>query len=314
MDKSGILYIYGPVLSRRLGFSLGIDLFASLGKTCNFNCIYCQLGKTNKKTAKRFYCIDLERLKKELKETINKTQDIDYISISGSGEPTLHKDLDKIVSEIKKITGYKYPVCLITNSSLLYRKDLVKELKEIDLIIPSLDAAREQTFKKINRANVNLKKIIKGLINLRKEFRGKIWLEIMLIGGLNDTKEEIEEFKKIIEKIKPDKIHLNLPIRPTADKIKFPGKKNLNLFKKILGKNVEVVSYPDKELREKYSESIREVITNYLRRRPATLEDFEKIFDIGKKIILENLKELIKEKKIESKVYNRKKYFVIKND
>ena len=314
MKDLEFFYIYGPVLSRRLGFSLGIDLFASLGKTCNFNCIYCQLGRTVKKTNKRFYCIDLDRLKRELKEAIERTPNIDYISLSGSGEPTLHKDLDRIVSEIKKTTDYKYPVCLITNSSLLYRKDIIKELKDIDLIIPSLDSAREKTFKKINRANISLKKIIKGLINLRKEFKKKIWLEIMVIGGLNDTKEEIEELKKIIEKIKPDKIHINLPIRPTPTKIKFPKKTSLSLFKKILGKNVEVVSFLDKRLKSGYSESIKEVIVNYLKRRPATLDDFEKVFDINKKIISENLKSLVKEKKIISKIYNKRRYFVIKND
>jgi len=236
------VYLYGPVRSRRLGFSLGVDLFPK--KICSFDCLYCQLGKTQKTTLKRFHCVDLPRLLKGLKKAVKKAPKINYITLSGSGEPTLHKNLDKIISAIKKSTGRRYPVCMITNSSLLHRKGVRQELKAADLIIPSLDAASAKNFYKINRPHrkVSFKKIIDGLMALRKEFKGQIWLEIMVMAGINDTIKEAKKFRQIIGKIKPDKVQLNLPVRPAGQKIKLPSSKRIDLIKKIINFNAEVVS------------------------------------------------------------------------
>src|SRR4030042_422131 len=132
-------YFYGPVPSRRLGFSLGVDLFPE--KICNFNCLYCQLGKTEKKVLQRQQHVDIPEFKRQLQAVLQTKPTIDYITISGSGEPTLHKNLDKVISAIKTIASKAYPVCVITNSSLLHRAEVCKELKKADLIIPSLNAA-----------------------------------------------------------------------------------------------------------------------------------------------------------------------------
>ena len=235
-------YFYGPVPSRRLGFSLGVNLTPK--KLCTFNCVYCQLGETTKKTIKRFFYVDPVELKKELTKIVNRNPKIDYISISGSGEPTLHKGLDKIIDTIRETTNNKYRVCVITNSSLLYKKEVRKELEKADLIIPSLDAATEESFSRIDKPHkqITLKKIVDGLINLRKEFKGKIWLEIMILGGINDSLKEAGIFKKLVAKIKPDKVQLNLPIRPAGASIALPDYERVKKIKKIIGKKCEIVS------------------------------------------------------------------------
>ncbi len=303
-------YFYGPVSSRRLGFSLGVDLFPK--KTCSFNCIYCQLGKTSKKTLRRLSFANLYKLRKELREILRKKPKIDYITISGSGEPTLHKNLDKIISLIKKETKNNYPICVITNSSLLYRKDVRKELRKADLLIPSLDSASPQLFKKINRphSKISLSKIIKGLISLRKEFKGKIWLEIMLVKGLNDTLGEAKKIKKVVEKIAPDKIHLNLPTRPTPTKIPIPNYKKLGKIKKILGKKASIVISFLKTKQKRYNHNIKENILEFLRRRPADLEELSLSLGENPSLVIKYLNTLLKEKKIKKISHKRRRVFL----
>jgi wyosine [tRNA(Phe)-imidazoG37] synthetase (radical SAM superfamily) len=197
----------------------------------------------------------------ELKKVIRRKLKIDYITMSGSGEPTLHKDLDKIISSLKKVTSNKIPICLITNSSLLYRKKVRLELKEADLIIPSLDGATSGVFAKINKqdSKVGFQKVIQGLVALRKEFKGKIWLEIMLIKGINDSALQAQAFKKIIQKIKPDKVQLNLPVRPSRLKVNLPELKKVKMFKRILGKSAKIVAnFPNQETGD----------LNFLKKRP----------------------------------------------
>ncbi|MCF7907906.1 MAG: radical SAM protein [Candidatus Omnitrophica bacterium] len=235
-------YFYGPVFSRRLGFSLGVDLFPR--KTCSFDCIYCQLGRNTKKVTRRISCVELAKLKQELKTIIKKKLRIDFITISGSGEPTLHKDLNKIIKVIKTTTNNKYSVCVITNSSLLYRKDVRKELRAADVIIPSLDAASAKVFHKINKPykGADLNKLSQGIVKLSQEFKGQIWLEVMLVKGINDNLSEIKKLKKIIEKISPSRVQLNLPVRPAAVKVNLPSAKKLVQIRKIIGFDAEVVS------------------------------------------------------------------------
>jgi len=303
-------YFYGPVPSRRLGFSLGVDLTSP--KVCSFECIYCQLGATPHKTTRRFSAIDLGKLKKELRTILKRHPHIDYITISGSGEPTLHKNLDKIISVIKKVGRNKYPVCVITNSSLLYRKDVRRELKKADLIIPSLDAATPATFKRINRPHksINLNKIVKGLIALRKEFKGKIWLEIMLLKGVNDSLKEAKKFKELVREIKPDKIQLNLPIRPTAQKVSFPDKKRIGEIKKILGKNVEVATVLSKKTRKKFYPGAKHDIVKFLKRRPATIKDLAQSLRLHYNEVLKCIDMLIADKKVREYRHEGRKYFI----
>ena len=302
-------YFYGPVPSRRLGFSLGLDLTPK--KKCSFDCIYCQLGRTGKKTIRRFSYINFKKLENELRQIIKKKTKIDYVTISGSGEPTLHKNIDRIIRKIKKITKGKIPVCVITNSSLLYNAAVRKELKEADLIIPSLDGASPATFRKINRPHksITFKRVVDGLIKLRKEFKGKIWLEVMLIKGINDNVSEARKLKELIERIKPDKVQLNLPIRPAPEKISVPSFKSVSRIKKIINRKIEAVSASkDKKQNRTYKDADKQIV-KYLKRRPANLDDLMKSLGLNCSEIIKHLADLLDEGKIKSSVHGKKRYF-----
>lgn len=304
-------YCYGPVPSRRLGFSLGVDLIPK--KTCSFDCIYCQAGRTDSKIIRRNFYVNIPALKQELTAIIKKKPKIDYVTFSGAGEPTLHKDLDKIIRIIKKVTKKKYPLCLITNASLLSRKSVRRELKEVDLIVPSLDASCPEVFQKMNRPypGISFQKVVRGLVQLRKEFLGKIWLEIMLVKGVNDSLADAVKFRELIDKIKPDKVQLNFPVRPAPVKLRLPADKRIKEIKKILGSNVEIAEYSHQEKQNSFATSRDFEILKYLRRRPATLEDLGIFLKADVSEIKKILKSMLKNRDVKEYSCRDKKYFVI---
>lgn len=237
-------YIYGPVQSRRLGLSLGVSLAPY--KICNFDCIYCQLGRSNELTETREEYVNIEDILGELKSwfsnNVQEATNLNYITISGLGEPTLHKEIGKLIAEIKKITPQ--PLAVITNASLLNDAQVRKDLLGADLIVPSLDTIIPETFLRINRPfpGLRIDEIINGLIGLRREFQGKIWLEVMLVRGVNDSLSQIRKLKDIVDKINPDKIQLNSPVRTTAEANVFPAsKRKLEKTREILGPKCEII-------------------------------------------------------------------------
>jgi len=237
-------YVYGPVKSRRLGLSLGISLTPY--KICDFDCIYCQLGKTGEPTAARKEYVKIEDILSELKSwvqnNIEEAKNLNYITISGSGEPTLNTNIGEVISQIKKIATL--PVAVITNASLLNDTEVRKALLGADLIVPSLDTVIPEIFKQIDQPHPDIKieEIINGLISLRKEFRGKIWLEVMIVKGVNDDSGQIRKLKDIIDKINPDKVQINSPVRATTEEDVFPAnKKRLEKIKEILGDKCEII-------------------------------------------------------------------------
>lgn len=237
-------YIYGPVKSRRLGSSLGISITPF--KYCTLDCVYCQLSKTTQFTLERKEYIKAKNILIELKQFLKDYPDIkkiDYITLSGSGEPLLNSAIKEIISGIKKLTDI--PVALITNSVLLTDKKVRKEILDLDLIVPSLDAITQDVFEKIDRpmkSNIKIQDIVDALIVFRKEFKGKIWLEVMLVKDLNDKLKYIKEFKEVIKKIAPDKIQLNIASRPPSEPwVKIPSKQRLKAIKAILGKNCQLI-------------------------------------------------------------------------
>ncbi|MCX7661855.1 MAG: radical SAM protein [Candidatus Omnitrophica bacterium] len=215
-------------------------------KICNFDCVYCQLGKTRYLSCERKEYAKTEDILEELRNWLynhpKEAESLNYITLSGFGEPTLNINLGRIIQEIKKVSSF--PVALITNSSLLFNPQIRLEISILDLIIPSLDAVEPRIFKKINQPHqdLQLEKIIEGLINLRKETKTKIWLEVMLIKKINDDLRHIKKLKRIIDLINPDKIQLNSPLRPTAE----PGlssvdKSKLKKIKDLLGETCEII-------------------------------------------------------------------------
>ena len=237
-------YIYGPLNSRRLGFSLGITLTSS--KVCNLNCIYCQLGKTTVQLNERKEYALVEDIFAELKwwleNNLAEVSKLNYITFSGSGEPTLNSKIGRLIEMIKKISPVR--IAVITNSSLLRDPLVRRDLLFADLIMPSLDAVTLEVFAKIDRPHPDIKieHIIEGLISLRKEFHGKIWLEVMLVAGINDDLRHIKKLKEIIDVINPDKIQINSPVRSTAEPGIFPvDKSKLEKIKEILGGKAEII-------------------------------------------------------------------------
>ncbi len=237
-------YIYGPVPSRRLGLSLGLSITPH--KTCTFDCLYCQQGKTSQTTLERKEYTPISEVLDELRGWIaNHPQEeakLDYITISGSGEPTLNTGIGKLIQEIKKMTSRQ--VAVITNASFLSDAGVRKEIIAADLIVPSLDAAVEQVFREIDRPHPGIKAedIINGLVELRKEFSGKIWLEVMLAKGINDDIRYIKKLKEAADRINPDKIQLNSPVRTTAESGILPvAETKLKRIKKLLGEKCEII-------------------------------------------------------------------------
>jgi len=242
--RSLMKYIYGPVNSRRLGFSLGITLIPH--KICSFDCVYCQLGKTKDRTYERREYLKVEAIINELRLWFENNTDgaknLNYITLSGSGEPTLNIKIAELIAEIKKITSL--PIAIITNASLLNVPLVRQGLVAADLILPSLDAVDPKVFEKIDRAHPDIKigQIIEGLINLKKEFPGKIWLEVMLVRGINDDLRQIKKLKEVIDRINPHKIQLNSPVRTTAEPNVFPvDRRKLEKIREILGDKCEII-------------------------------------------------------------------------
>lgn len=208
-------YIYGPIPSRRLGLSLGISPIPK--KYCNYSCIYCQLGRTNHMVNKREMFYKVDDIIEELKIVLNNNIKFDVVSIVGSGEPTLYKGLGELITKIKLICNK--PVVVITNGALLDDKKLQEELLNCDIILPTIDAYDEESFKLINRPHKKIvfENIIKGIIEFSKIFKGEIWLEIMFMENINDDEKSLIEYKSLLNKIRYDKLYLNTPIRPPAE-------------------------------------------------------------------------------------------------
>ncbi len=276
-------YIFGPVPSRRLGLSLGIDILPK--KTCNMDCIYCEIGKGKGQVNKRDFYTNEEEILKELKDFLrNEKRTIDCITITASGEPTLHKGLKSIIEGAKNIS--EKPVVVLTNASLCWIDEIRKALCLCDLVLPSLDAASEKTFRKINRPHPEIKpdRIIDGLIELQKEMKGEMWLECLFVRGINDSIDEIEALKRAISKIAPDKIQLNTVVRPPSENFAHPvSKRRLFEIKEILGYKAEVIVDFEKKMEEGSEMILESEIVDTIKRRPLTMSDIRAIFGRFKK-------------------------------
>lgn len=229
-----IKYLYGPVPSRRLGLSLGISPIPK--KTCNYSCIYCQLGRTDKMTNTRQLFFPVKDIISELDDFLKKEVNFDVISIVGEGEPTLYKDLGILISEIKLRT--QKPVAIITNGALLYDSELRSELYKADIVLPTLDAYDEEIFRKINRPHGSIvyEKVIQGLKIFSEEFKGELWIEVMLMQEINDDDHSLKKLKEILRNINYDRIFINTPIRPPAEPYVKPiSNERMHAAVKILG-------------------------------------------------------------------------------
>ena len=304
-------HLFGPVPSRRLGVSLGVDLIPH--KVCSLNCVYCEVGRTTNLTINREEYIPLQDILDELKHYLDQAPRLDYITFSGAGEPLLHKGIGKVISFIKD--NYpQYKLALLTNSTLLYDEQVRAEIMNIDLLLPSLDAANDKVFRKLNRPNpkLNNKKIIEGLIKFRKEFAGTIWLEIFIVPGLNDTQKELTSLKNTIKSIVPDQVQLNTLDRPgTESWVASASEKRMEEIAEFL-KQLPVMIITNFQPRDKlrsYHKNIEEQIIEIIKRRPCTDQDLSEMLGIHINEINKYLSELLHEGMVTSEQQKRGIFF-----
>jgi wyosine [tRNA(Phe)-imidazoG37] synthetase (radical SAM superfamily) len=295
-------YVFGPVMSRRLGISLGIDLVPH--KTCNLNCVYCEVGRTSQPAEHRSELIPLDEIIAELDVVLAGLPPFDYITFSGAGEPTLHKGLGVLIKYIRQnYPGYK--MALITNSILLADASVRAEMEEVDLIMPSLDAISEQVFIQINRpvAPMDYPAVLKGLELLRQEFSGQIWLEIFIIPGINDTASEASLFREALMRIKPDRIQINTLDRPGTEGWVMPADRHeLELFRqRLLPLQSEIIARmdPEKHSRLKMEGKINRIVST-IHRRPCTLKDLSAMLALPSDEVRQLLDMLVKDGRIVS--------------
>ncbi len=274
-------YLFGPVPSRRLGMSLGVDLVPH--KVCSLNCVYCECGRTTKLTTERKEYIPYDGVVQELTDYLSNNPHPDYITFSGSGEPTLNSRIGDVLHFIK--SNSKVPVAVLTNGTLFYDKEVRKELLEADVVLPSLDAAEDLAFRKINRPwhELNIPQYIQSLVDFRNEYRGQIWLEVLIIPGLNDNEENLLALKEAFQKIRPDEIQLNTLDRPGAvENIRAATRKELQDIVDFwnLPQVKIIAAAPDRKKIVSYRDDTESAILETIKRRPCTLEDLHEILGL----------------------------------
>ena len=300
--------VFGPVPSRRLGFSLGVDLVPF--KTCTLDCVYCQLGRTTRKTIRRRPYIPADRITAELKDTLARGQEIDYITLSGSGEPTLNSEMGRIIEEIKKISDT--PVAVLTNGTLFALKSVRREACRADLVIPSLDAVSQDVFERINRPHLGLRieEIIEGLKTFRTQFKGQIWLEVMLVKGINDGPDTIEPLRELIPELGCDRIQLNTVIRPPTEAYAQPlDDDEMAAIKRRLGETCEIISRATRRGQKAYKKDVEQQILGLLGRRPVTVRDISESLGLHENEVIKYLETLSKSGEVRTERFGGNTYY-----
>lgn len=263
--------IFGPVPSRRLGRSLGVDLVPA--KTCTYDCIYCESGTTTHLTVERFSPYSVVEIVEELEQCLaHASSSPEVITLSGAGEPTLYADLGELIHRIKKLTSL--PLAVLTNGSLLGLRDVRSDLARADVVLPSLDAATSKVFRRINRphSSLQLKQIISGLMDFRRNYSGQIWLEVLLVSGVNDSIPELNGLKRVVERLKPERVQLNTVDRPPKVHWARPvSGASLSKLAGFFGKPAEVISrFCSPTTGETAPGDLAQCIIELVNRRPCT--------------------------------------------
>ncbi len=306
-------HVYGPVPSRRLGVSLGIDPIPL--KVCSFNCVYCEVAKTTLLTTKRKEYVPADEILSEVKNFLSDYNgpSIDYITFSGSGEPTLNSKIGYMIKEIKKMTDI--PVAVLTNSTLLYRTDVREEIENADLIKCTLDAADNKYLKRVNQpaADVDIKNIINGIKALRKEYKGKIYIEVMIVKGVNDTDDNYAELRKVLKDLGADRIQINTVVRPPAFGFAKPlSDEELRHALEIINNGAEIIKPFNRKTNKAYRKDLEQSIINSIKIRPQTIDDMEESFGVHRDEILKYLELLEKEGKVIEILLRGKKFYKYK--
>jgi wyosine [tRNA(Phe)-imidazoG37] synthetase (radical SAM superfamily) len=313
MNGNPCRHIYGPVPSRRLGRSLGIDLVPF--KTCSYNCIYCQLGETTNQTIERKEYVSIAGIIKELEQKLTCSDAFDYISLAGSGEPTLNSGIGELILKLKSMTSI--PVAVLTNGSLLWMRAVRDALMPADLVLPSLDAGNERLFRYVNRAHkgINFKGMVDGLADFADRYRGEIWLEVFLLAGVTGICDEVEKIASIIRRIKVARIQMNTVVRPPAIAYAQPLSHDQMLsLKASLPGIVDLIGDAEPEGWHRFSGSdsmINDVLA-LLSRRPCTSTDVAKCLALHLPEALKYLDSLVSAGKVAAVQLSGKTFYAAK--
>ncbi|MGV8123733.1 MAG: radical SAM protein [Candidatus Xenobiia bacterium LiM19] len=291
--------------------SLGIDMVPY--KTCTLNCVYCECGATTALTFKRDEYAPTDEILAELDDYLKSDPPLDYITFSGSGEPTLHNGIGRIMDFLKG-THPRYRVAVLTNGTLLHDSRLREEIISADLVMPSLDAVSEEVFRKVNRPHeaVPLDSMIEGLTAFREDFSGALWLEIFIVPGINDSDSELQMIKKALGRIKPDKVQINTLDRPGAESwVMSAGKSELKRIASLLNGEV-IASFRSRKKVRSFSRDIETHIVSTLRRRPCTARDLSAILGLHLNEVNKYLQLLLESERITSEKEERGLFFRIK--
>jgi wyosine [tRNA(Phe)-imidazoG37] synthetase (radical SAM superfamily) len=273
MTDSPYKYVFGPALSRRLGRSLGVDVVPF--KVCTYDCVYCQLGPTTVRTAERKPYVPFDEVIQEVRRKLETGVEADYVTIGGSGEPTLYSEIGPLIAGIKLLTPM--PVAVLTNGSLLWDPDVRDALKLADVVLPSLDAPDAQGFESVNKpvADITFEKMIAGLETFRETYTGQIWLEIFLIAPIEPESAQIDRFIDCAGRIRPDKIHLNTLARPAPGSTAAPVAPDImEAIARRLGSNAEVTAeFPTVVAQASRLHVSEDDVLALVRRHPCSLED-----------------------------------------
>jgi len=309
--------VYGPVPSRRLGRSLGVNPIPL--KTCNYSCVYCQLGRTAHITNQRQDFFSPEEILGEIKSAIEIKDgrgdgEIDFVTFIGEGEPTLCKSIGWLIRKTREIADI--PIAVDTNGSLLYREDVRNDLSQADVVMPSLDAGTAETFRKINRPHreIGFKKVVEGMEQFRQEYAGEIWVEVMLVKGVNDSEKELKAIRSRLEKIEPDRIYINVPIRPPAESwVIPPDNETIASAHAILGDGnvVDIAAEETGEFSIEGFTNPKDAILAIIRRHPMRENQvIETLKKVEVRNLHDDLKKLEKSGKIKKVKYREKVFWL----
>jgi wyosine [tRNA(Phe)-imidazoG37] synthetase (radical SAM superfamily) len=271
--------------------SLGIDLIPA--KTCTFDCLYCQVGRTTLKTIEVGPFVPVHEVVRELESKLQDTVP-DAITLAGSGEPTLHSEIDQVIAAIKEMTETK--VTVLTNGSLFWREDVRERVLKADIIMPTLSSAFSNTFRKIHRPHPELKldTIVEGLKRLRKDFKGQLFLEVVILGGINDGEHEVEGIKALIDVIAPEKTQINTVVRPPADSRAMPPeRKRMEEIRAFFGENAEIVAETPIHGREGERDALAASLLDMVKRRPLRSVDIVNTFGLPMDAVQDLVKGLL---------------------
>jgi wyosine [tRNA(Phe)-imidazoG37] synthetase (radical SAM superfamily) len=312
MNATNYKYIYGPVPSRRLGRSLGIDLVPF--KTCTYDCVYCQLGRTTHKIFERKEYVAIEDVMMELEQKLASGETPSYISIAGSGEPTLNSGIGDLILKIKKMTDV--PVAVLTNSSLLWMDDVQEDLMPANLVLPSLDASDEQIFQHVNRPHdgLSFERMVDGLATFTHRFRGSIWLEVFLLEGITGIPREVKKIAAIIKRFALTRVQLNTVVRPPAEVFAPPvSRAQMLALKDFLPGKVDVIGQcKHGNWRESFLANSRsDDILSLLGRRPCTYIDIANGLGLHPSEAIKDLDALIASGRVKTTFMGQRNFYSV---